>query len=228
MEQIGFIGAYDKKDLLLNIAKIIAKLNKNVLIVDATIMQRLRYVIPKISSTPAYVSEYDGIDVAVGFMNYMNIASYLGKTNLDYDVVLVDTDNPQTMSSFMVQNSKINFFVTSYDEFELQRSLEILSVVQAPINLTKIVISSDMENKEHDDYLDYILKDYPVTWNKDKILFPDTDSDREVTLTNQLIKQVNIKDYSSTYKDGLEYIVSLILEGIVDQSSIRRLINRKV
>ena len=65
MEQISFIGVNDKKDLLLNVAKVISKLGKKVLIVDATLMQRLRYIIPKISSIPTYVSEYDGVDVAV-------------------------------------------------------------------------------------------------------------------------------------------------------------------
>ena len=67
MEQIGFVGVNDKKDLLLNVAKVITKLNKSVLIVDSTVMQRLRYVIPRVSSTPTYVSEYDGVDVAVRF-----------------------------------------------------------------------------------------------------------------------------------------------------------------
>ena len=73
VEQIGFIGVNDKKDLLLNVAKIITKLNRSVLLVDSTIMQRLRYIVPKVSSTPIYVSEYDGIDVAIGFMNLMQI-----------------------------------------------------------------------------------------------------------------------------------------------------------
>ena len=67
MEQIGFIGVNDKKDLLLNIAKTVTKINKTVLVVDATMMQRLRYIVPRISSTPTYVSEYDGVDVAVRF-----------------------------------------------------------------------------------------------------------------------------------------------------------------
>ena len=117
MEQIGFIGVYDKKDLLLNIAKVISKLNKRVLVVDATTMQRLRYIVPRISNVPTYVSEYDGVDVAIGFMNLNGIANYLGK-NIDYEYILIDTDNPQTFNSFILQNSKINFFVTSYDEFE--------------------------------------------------------------------------------------------------------------
>ena len=227
MEQIGFIGAYDKKDLILNIAKIISKLNKSVLIVDATIMQRLRYVIPRVSQAPTYVSEYGGIDVAVGFMNLMSIANYLQKPNLDYDFILVDTDNPQTMRSFMVENSKMNFYVTSYDEFELQRNLEILSVVTTNISLVKVIVSSDLENK-HDEYLDYILQNYSVSWREEKVIFPDIDEDRRVTLSNQLTKQINIKNYSQTYKDGIEYIISMILEGIIDQNSIRRMINRKV
>ena len=227
MEQIGFIGAYDKKDLILNIAKIISKLNKSVLIVDATIMQRLRYVIPRVSQAPTYVSEYDGIDVAVGFMNLMSIANYLQKPNLDYDFILIDTDNPQTMRSFMVENSKMNFYVTSYDEFELQRNLEILSVVTTNISLVKVIVSSDLENK-HDEYLDYILQNYSVSWREEKVIFPDIDEDRRVTLSNQLTKQINIKNYSQTYKDGIEYIISMILEGIIDQNSIRRMINRKV
>lgn len=225
MKQIGFIGAGDKKDLLLNVAKIISKLNKTVLIVDATIMQRLRYVIPKISSTPTYVSEYDGIDVAVGFMNLEGIAHYLGKESIDYEYVLIDTDNPQTMRSFLVQNSKINFYVTSYDEFELKRSLEILSTINTPIELTKVLMSADI-NENHDEYLNHLLSEFQISWSSNKIEFVDTDYDRSVTLANQLTKQISIKNYSSSYKDGIEYFVSIILEGELEQSQIRRYIKK--
>lgn len=226
MEQIGFIGANDKKDLLLNVAKIISKLNKSVLIVDATLMQRLRYVVPKVSSTPTYVSEYDGVDVAVGFLNLMQISNYLSTPSLNYDYIIIDTDNPQTFNSFMIPNSKITFFSTSYDEFELQKSLEILSTLRAEINLTKLIISSDINNK-HDEYLNHLLENYPVSWSSERVEFPDTDSDRNATLANQLIKQISVKNYSSIYKDSLEYLVSLILEGIVAQNDIKRIIRKK-
>ena len=39
MDIIGFIGVYDKTDLLLNIAKILATMKKRVLIMDTTIEQ---------------------------------------------------------------------------------------------------------------------------------------------------------------------------------------------
>ena len=226
MEQIGFIGANDKKDLLLNVAKIISKLNKSVLIVDATLMQRLKYIVPKVSSTPTYVSEYDGVDVAVGFLNLMQISNYLSTPSLNYDYIIIDTDNPQTFNSFMIPNSKITFFSTSYDEFELQKSLEILSTLRAEINLTKLIISSDINNK-HDEYLNHLLENYPVSWSSERVEFPDTDSDRNATLANQLIKQISVKNYSSIYKDSLEYLVSLILEGIVAQNDIKRIIRKK-
>lgn len=37
MKKIGFIGAYDKTDLLLNIAKILTTMNNRTLIIDSTI-----------------------------------------------------------------------------------------------------------------------------------------------------------------------------------------------
>lgn len=226
MEQIGFIGVNDKKDLLLNVAKIITKLNKSVLLVDSTIMQRLRYIVPRVSSTPTYVSEYDGIDVAVGFMNLMQICNYLGTPNLNYDYVVIDSDNPQTFNTFMIPNSKKVFYCTSYDEFELQKSMEILATLRGEINMTKMIFSSDINNK-HDEYLNHLLEKFPIKWNDEKVEFPDIDQDRNVTLTNQLIKQVSVKNYSSTYKDSLEYLISLILEGNVLQSDIRKVIRRK-
>ena len=226
MEQIGFIGVNDKKDLLLNVAKIITKLNKSVLLVDSTIMQRLRYIVPRVSSTPTYVSEYDGIYVAVGFMNLMQICNYLGTPNLNYDYVVIDSDNPQTFNTFMIPNSKKVFYCTSYDEFELQKSMEILATLRGEINMTKMIFSSDINNK-HDEYLNHLLEKFPIKWSDEKVEFPDIDQDRNVTLTNQLIKQVSVKNYSSTYKDSLEYLISLILEGNVLQSDIRKVIRRK-
>lgn len=226
MEQISFIGANDKKDLLLNVGNVMSKLNKRVLIVDATLMQRLRYIVPRISSNPTYVSEYNGVDVALGFMNLMSIANYLGRPNLDYDYVFIDTDNPQTLNSFMATNSKINFLVTSYDEFELQKILEILSTLRNPVQLTKLIISADLNNK-HEEYLNHLLENFQIAWNENKVQFTDSEEDRKATLINQLTKQITFKGYTSTYKDSLEYLTSLILEGVVEQAQIRRVIRKK-
>ena len=65
MRKIGFIGAYDKTDLILYVAKIIVEANKKVLLVDTTVNQRARYIVPCMTPSIYYITEYEGIDVAV-------------------------------------------------------------------------------------------------------------------------------------------------------------------
>lgn len=45
MKKIGFIGAYDKTDIILNIAKVLTLAGKDVLVVDNTITQKCKYVV---------------------------------------------------------------------------------------------------------------------------------------------------------------------------------------
>ena len=49
MEKINFIGAYDKTDSIMYIAKILTEMKKKVIIVDATLTQKSKYVIPKMN-----------------------------------------------------------------------------------------------------------------------------------------------------------------------------------
>lgn len=65
MKTVGFIGGYDKLDFLLYVAKILTLAQKKVILIDATIMQKSKYVVPTISPTQSYVTEFEGFDVAV-------------------------------------------------------------------------------------------------------------------------------------------------------------------
>ncbi len=226
MEQIGFIGSYDKKDLLLNVAKVLSNLNKSTLIVDATTFQRLRYVVPRISNAQGntYVSEYLDIDVALGFMNLNGIMQYLGH-NLNYDFILIDTDNIQTLNSFMVPTLAKNFFVTSYDEYELQRGLEVFRMMQRPMEIYKVIYSADISTKE-DEYLNHLLENCNISWKNEKIQFADTTQDKKATLENQLVRQISLKKHSSIYKDSLEYLVSIIAGDQMSQIEIKKVIKR--
>ncbi|MCI8621787.1 MAG: hypothetical protein HFJ50_09060 [Clostridia bacterium] len=64
MKTVGFIGGYDKLDLMLYVAKILALSEKKVLLIDASTMQKTRYVVPAINPTASYVTEFEGFDVA--------------------------------------------------------------------------------------------------------------------------------------------------------------------
>ena len=58
MEKINFIGAYDKTDSIMYIAKILTEMKKKVIIVDATITQKSKYVIPTVENKNEY-KEYN-------------------------------------------------------------------------------------------------------------------------------------------------------------------------
>lgn len=49
MKTIGFIGAYDKTDLIIYIARILTAMNKRVLVIDTTFLQKAKYIVPAIS-----------------------------------------------------------------------------------------------------------------------------------------------------------------------------------
>ncbi len=82
MKKIGFIGAYDKTDLILYIAKAVVEMNKKVLVIDTTILQKARYIVPCIAPSKCYITEYEKIDVAVGFNNLDDIKKYLSVEEL--------------------------------------------------------------------------------------------------------------------------------------------------
>ena len=132
MKTIGFVGAYDKTDLLLYIAKIFAVMGKKVLIIDTTILQKAKYIVPVISPAKAYVTSFEDIDIAVGLYSYSAIKNYLGLPEhavLNYDYIFIDTDSLEGINSFSIKTVDKKYFVSGFDAYSLKRGLEILSEI---------------------------------------------------------------------------------------------------
>ena len=53
MKKVSFIGAYDKIDLILYVAKILVAMDKKVLVIDSTVNQKAKYIVPVIMPTKA-------------------------------------------------------------------------------------------------------------------------------------------------------------------------------
>ena len=65
MKKIGFIGAFDKSDLIIHIAKMLEMLNYNVLVVDTTLLEKTKYIVPSINPTKSYITNFENIDFAI-------------------------------------------------------------------------------------------------------------------------------------------------------------------
>lgn len=214
MKKIGFIGAYDKTDLIIYIARILVGTGQKVLVVDSTINQKAKYVVPVIKPTTSYVTEFEGIDVAVGFQNFNEIKQYLGistEIQLDYDIVLIDADNYNAIQNYQLEQAEKNYFVTSFDAFSLKKGLEILSGFTTIFKLTKVLYSKEATNEE-DEYLNYLSLGYKIDWEEEKIYFPFEVGDQSVIAENQRVSKIKFKNLSEQYKEALIFITEQLLE----------------
>lgn len=213
MRKIGFIGCYDKTDLIIYIAKILVATGKKVIVIDSTVNQKAKYIVPVIKPTTSYVTEFEGIDVAVGFDNYDEIKAYLGMpvhAELDYDIALIDVDMATGIESFQIPMAEKNYFVTSFDAFSLKKGLEILSGLTNILKLTKILFSR-YATKEEDDYLNYLSLGYKVEWDEERIYFPFEVGDQSVIAENQRVAKIKLKKLSVQYKEALMFIAEELL-----------------
>lgn len=223
MKKIGFIGAYDKTDMLLNIAKILTTLRNRVLIVDSTINQKARYIVPAINPTVSYITSFEDIDIAVGFDSVEDIMDYAGITGeIPYDILLLDIDTPERVQKFNLDMADKNYFVTSFDIYSLRRGIEILGGLNVPVGLTKILYAKEIL-KEEDDYLNFLSVGSKATWNEEKIYFPLENGDLSVITENQRVQKIKFKRLSVQYKDNLSFITQQILNQDSD-SKIRKAI----
>ena len=205
MEKINFIGAYDKTDSIMYIAKILTEMKKKVIIVDATITQKTKYVIPTVENKNEYITNYSNIDFAIGFTNYNDIKTYLGMPQsaaFTYDYMLIDIDNSDLLNNFDVYSSKKTYFVTSFDLYALKKGVEVLKRLSLPVEITKVYFSNLMSQSE-DDYFNYIATGCRVKWNQDKIYFPLLNEDLDVIKENQRLSKIRFKGLSNEYKTSL-------------------------
>ena len=205
MEKINFIGAYDKTDSIMYIAKILTEMKKKVIIVDATITQKSKYVIPTVENKNEYITNYDNIDFAIGFTNYNEIKTYLGMPQsaaFTYDYMFIDIDNSDLLNNFDVYSSKKTYFVTSFDLYALKKGVEVLKRLSLPVEITKVYFSNLMSQTE-DDYFNYIATGCRVKWNQDKIYFPLLNEDLDVIKENQRLSKIRFKGLSNEYKTSL-------------------------
>lgn len=214
MKKVSFIGCYNKTDLILYVAKILVAMDKRVLVVDSTINQRAKYIVPVIKPNKAYITDFEGMDVSVGFENLEEIKTYLGlnaEQDLPYDIIMVDIDSYNELINYDVNNEWINYFVTGFDLYSLKGGLEILSANLNILNLTKILFSRTI-SKSDDNYLNYLSLGYKINWNSEIIYFPFEVGDQSVIIENQRVEKIKFKRLSSQYKESLIYIAEQILE----------------
>ena len=224
MKTISFIGAYDKTDLLLYLAKIFTTMGKKVLIIDTTILQKAKYIVPVISPAKAYVTSYEDIDIAVGLYNYSSIKSYLGLPEhavLTYGYIFIDVDSIEEMRNFNISETNKKYFVTGFDSYSLKRGLEILAGMGETLELKKVLFSKNISYEE-EEYFNYLALGTKVKWDDETIYFPLEQGDQGVIIENQMVQKIKFKKLTELYKESLLYIANELVEDKADVMNLKR------
>ena len=224
MRTIGFIGAYDKTDLIMYIAKILATANIKVLVLDTTLEQKTRYIVPTISHAKMYITDFEKIDVAVGFKSLENVCQYLGIDfeELNYDVVLVDINQPEVIQNFEIEENDQNLFVTGFDLYSIKRGMDMLRMLTRPTRMYKVLVSKNMSKVEND-YLDYISSNYYVEWDDTIFNVPLEVGNYAVSIENEMTSRIKMKNLSGHYKGALQYIIETIFSEFIPAKEVSRI-----
>ena len=201
MDKIGFVGAYDKTDVILYIAKIISLIGKKVLVIDSTVNQKAKYVVPVINPTKSYITNFEGMDIAVGFNNLQQIQEYLGTEDkkIDYDIILIDIDSTESIEIYDMKEANKNYFVTSFDLYSLKKGIEIIDGLNETIQLKKVLFSK-YATEEEDDYLNFLSLGHKVIWESARIYVPLELGDQSTIIENQMLSKIKIRKLTNQYK----------------------------
>lgn len=210
MKKCAFIGGYDKTELLLFLAKIVDLLEQKVLIVDGTVPQKARYIVPSMTPSQKYITTFENIDIAVGFYSFSEILEYTSDKNLDYDFIFLDIDTPEAYMDFEIQSINEHCFVTGFDLYSIRTGIETLQAIKTSTKVTKIYFTKDMLQEE-DEYVMFLSKDLNIIWNDEIIFFPFENGDRNILNINQRFAKIKIKGLSKEYIQGLMFIAEINL-----------------
>lgn len=214
MKICAFIGSYDKTDMLTYIAKILNLLNKKVIIIDSTVLQKSKYIIPKMQSTKQFITTYEGIDYAVGFENAAQVKAYqtsIGGGSFDYDIALIDIDTARGYKSYGIKPTDIHYFVSSLDIYCLKRGLQVFKHLENQVPVTKVLFSKNMQKQENE-YVNFLSKELKVKWNDEIIYFPFENGDQTVIYSHQRTGRIGIQGLSQQYIENIMYISEEISE----------------
>lgn len=222
MKKIGFIGAFEKTDLIVYVAKILTEAGKRVLIIDTTLLEKARYIVPAIAPTKFYVTEFEKTDIAVGFENFESVDKYLGNIETNYDIVLVDIDSNSMIDSFEMVNAEKLYFITAFDNFSLRKGIEIIGEMTSKVRMTKILFEREIV-EENDEYLNLLSLTSPVEWEEEKIYFPYDQGDLTAIIENQRVSKVKFKNLSDQYRDSL-YMLAQEIAPDIKAGTIKKII----
>lgn len=221
MRTVNFVGQSDKTDLMLYVAKLVKAMNYKVLYIDSITTQKCRYIVPAIKYEEEYITTFEEIDVAVGFESHGAIVGYLNENGEDfnqYDYVFIDINSNQMCELFNVQNANTTFVITSYDKYDMFKSISLLEKMSGAENeymkdtVVNRIYKYSLLNTADEKYINYSFDSKEdIKYAQKNIYLPFDEGDNSVIIQNQYSEKIKLRELSKDYKKGLISIMQVIM-----------------
>lgn len=231
---IGLVGYVNKSELVINLAKTLSITGKKVLVIDGTLEERLRYTIPAFNnSEKEYLTNFDGVDYALGFSSMDGIKEYICTKTSDadtYDIILLDIDNANAYTSFrqgMDEFTKTYFFI-EYLNISFGRNIEILKALTSFAEDGKKPILSRVIYKQYvsrasDKYFTKLIEDYQVEWYERDYELPFLEQDKIADIEMQQSGYIDLNRHTKQFISLMADMASDML-GDVGSADIKKML----
>ena len=236
MQVIGLMGYTEKYDFAINLAKAINIMGKSVLVIDATLDRKLKYVIPNMSVEKSYITQYNGIDFACGFGSIHEIDSYMNERGINmglYDYAIIDIDSPKAYEFFRARGfDKLYFFIES-TVLSVEKNKEIANgfkifnnASEEKIKMTKVQYKNYMSRASQKYYEDN-LEAYGIEFNENEYEIPNDDQDKMANMDSQLSGIIDIKKHTKYFIQAIAEMTAEILQDVRAKEVINEIKRRK-
>lgn len=205
MKKVVFFGAPDKSHLLLVMGKLLTALDRKVLIVDSTLAQYMQGYLPQLDfGLP--LREFEGIDVATGFITSAQLERYLLQANVEaaYDVMLLDTDHTEFVKGRELPGYDKRVWCSNLNRLNMHKNSELMQRLclheaeGRPLPFYKLIVPT-LPTAIPETYIDSRLPQQVVRWEETVFRFPLDERDVSVDLDNQHHSRIDIRRLSGTY-----------------------------
>lgn len=215
MNRIVFFGAADKSHVLLVLGRLLTEMDYKVLLVDSTITQTIRGYLPYATSSCA-VQEFEGMDVAFGYINMMQLERGLTQPLIatDYDIMLLDTDHTQFVAGKEITSYEKRVWCWDGKRTSLHRNEDLLLRLCLHEAATPLLFYRMLSPALMGTLSEWRLdtRTRQLQWEETEFQFPFDERDAAVDLDNQHHSRIQLRGLSGAYKQNLLTMLQQLCE----------------
>lgn len=225
MQVIGAIGYVDKYGFVINLAKTLRMCGKSVIVIDGTSDRKYRYVIPSLTfGDKYYITQYDGIDFAVGFDSMHDLENYTSEQKINislYDYMIIDIDNSKAYEFFRTRGIDKHYFFIDTSVISLAKNMDILKTMKVystsgdSLVLTKVLFRAYL-TRAQEQYFFKKMQEIDAKWSTTEYEIPNEEQDKMADIDAQISGIIDIRKHTKTY---IQTIADIVAELLGDTSS---------